>query len=56
MKQRLGIAIAVLSNPNIMILDEPFNGLDVEGMVEIRELINFLSKQHKTTFFLYLVI
>ena len=52
MKQRLGIAIAILSNPNIMILDEPFNGLDVEGMVEIRELIIFLSKQHKTTFFI----
>lgn len=52
MKQRLGIAIATLSNPNIMILDEPFNGLDVEGMVEMRELIIYLSKQHKTTFFI----
>ena len=52
MKQRLGIAIAILSNPNIMILDEPFNGLDVEGMVEMRELIICLSKQYKTTFFI----
>ena len=52
MKQRLGIAIAILSNPTIVILDEPFNGLDVEGMVEMRELIICLSKQHKTTFFI----
>ncbi len=52
MKQRLGIAMAILSNPKIVILDEPFNGLDVEGMVEMRELIINLSKQHKTTFFI----
>ena len=52
MKQRLGIAMAILSNPKIIILDEPFNGLDVEGMVEMRELIINLSKQHKTTFFI----
>ncbi len=51
MKQRLGIAIAILSNPNVVILDEPFNGLDVEGMVKMRELIIRLSKQYKTTFF-----
>jgi len=52
MKQRLGIAMAILSNPKILILDEPFNGLDVEGMVEMRELIHSLSKEHKTTFFI----
>jgi len=52
MKQRLGIAMAILSNPKIIILDEPFNGLDVEGMVEMRELIISLSEQHKTTFFM----
>ena len=52
MKQRLGIAMAILSNPKIIILDEPFNGLDVEGMVEMRELITSLSKLHKTTFFI----
>jgi len=52
MKQRLGIAIAILSNPNVVILDEPFNGLDVEGMVKMRELIIRLSKQYKTTFFI----
>ncbi len=52
MKQRLGIAMAILSNPKIIILDEPFNGLDVEGMVEMRELITNLSQRHKTTFFI----
>jgi ABC-2 type transport system ATP-binding protein len=52
MKQRLGIAMAILSNPKIIILDEPFNGLDVEGMVEMRELIICLSQKHKTTFFI----
>lgn len=52
MKQRLGIAMAIVSNPNIIILDEPFNGLDIEGMVEMRELIINLSKQQKTTFFI----
>ncbi|HHX61411.1 MAG TPA: ABC transporter ATP-binding protein [Epulopiscium sp.] len=52
MKQRLGIAMAILSNPSIIILDEPFNGLDIEGMVQMRELIVNLSKQEKTTFFI----
>lgn len=52
MKQRLGIAMAILSNPKIIILDEPFNGLDVEGMVEMRELVINLSKKNKTTFFI----
>lgn len=52
MKQRLGIAMAILSNPSIMILDEPFNGLDIEGMVEMRNLILSLSEQNKTTFFI----
>lgn len=52
MKQRLGIAMAILSNPSVIILDEPFNGLDVEGMVEMRELIINLSEQQRTTFFI----
>ena len=52
MKQRLGIAMAILSDPNIIILDEPFNGLDIEGMVQMRELIINLSNQQKTTFFI----
>jgi len=52
MKQRLGIAMAILSNPRILILDEPLNGLDVEGMVEIRNLILRMSSEYKTTFFI----
>lgn len=39
MKQRLGIALALISKPKVVILDEPTNGLDIEGTVEIREII-----------------
>jgi len=39
MKQRLGLALALLSSPKLVILDEPTNGLDIEGTVEIREII-----------------
>lgn len=52
MKQRLGIAMAILSSPQILILDEPLNGLDVEGMFEMRNLILRLSEQNNTTFFI----
>lgn len=52
MKQRLGISMALLSNPKILILDEPLNGLDVEGMVDMRKLILRLSKENGTTFFI----
>ncbi|HEY9061025.1 MAG TPA: ABC transporter ATP-binding protein [Pseudobacteroides sp.] len=52
MKQRLGIASAILPNPKLVILDEPLNGLDVEGMVAIRNLIRKLSDEEKTTFFI----
>ena len=52
MKQRLGIAMAILSNPEILILDEPLNGLDVEAMVEFRKLVLNLSEEHKTTLFI----
>ena len=45
MKQRLGIAIALSSNPDFLILDEPINGLDPEGIIEIRELILNLNKK-----------
>lgn len=46
MKQRLAIAISLSSNPDFLILDEPINGLDPEGIIEIRELILNLNK-HK---------
>lgn len=48
MKQRLGLASALLSNPKFIILDEPINGLDIEGIVEIREIITNLSKKGVT--------
>ena len=50
MKQRLGIAQAIMENPEVLILDEPFNGLDKEGVREIRELIMELKESGKTIF------
>lgn len=52
MKQRLGIAAAILSKPEIVILDEPLNGLDVEGMIHMRNIIKDLAEKEKTTFFI----
>lgn len=50
MKQRLGIAISLIGNPDFLILDEPINGLDPEGIIEIRELILKLNKEKGITF------
>lgn len=48
MRQRLGIAQALMENPDIIILDEPFNGLDKQGVAEIREYLLQLKEQGKT--------
>ena len=49
MKQRLGIAIALVGNPDFLILDEPINGLDPEGIIEVRELILRLNQEKGIT-------
>ncbi len=47
MRQRLGLAMALLSKPDIMVLDEPINGLDPEGIVDIRKMLQYLSEKEK---------
>ncbi len=51
MKQRLAIGAALLANPPVLILDEPTNGLDPQGIVEIRELVIEIAKSGKTIIF-----
>ncbi len=51
MKQRLGLAQALLNDPEVIFLDEPTNGLDPQGVVQFRNIIKDISKQGKTIFF-----
>ena len=48
MRQRLGIAQAIMENPSVLVLDEPFNGLDKQGVLEMRELLKGLKKEGKS--------
>jgi len=52
MKQRLGIAVALVHDPDLIILDEPMNGLDPQGIADIRQLIHQLSKEQGKTVFI----
>ena len=49
MKQRLGLALALMNHPDFLLLDEPINGLDPEGIVEFRNLLLDLNRERQTT-------
>lgn len=49
MKQRLGLALALIGKPDLLLLDEPINGLDIEGVVDLRNVILKIHKESETT-------
>lgn len=49
MQQRLGIAQAIMHNPKLLVLDEPINGLDPDGIIQIRDLLTTINKEYGTT-------
>lgn len=50
MKQRLGIGLALIGNPDVLVLDEPINGLDPQGIMEVRDLVEKLNREKNMTF------
>ncbi|WNQ10633.1 ATP-binding cassette domain-containing protein [Paenibacillus aurantius] len=52
MKQRLGLALALLAKPKLVLLDEPSNGLDVQGMIDLRQTVVRLAREEGTAFLL----
>jgi lantibiotic transport system ATP-binding protein len=52
MRQRLGLALAVLGNPELLLLDEPMNGMDASGLRTFRSMVQMLNRDHGTTIFL----
>ena len=52
MKQRLGLAQALLNHPKLLILDEPTNGLDPLGVKELREILKRINQEYKMTIFI----